>query len=217
VPIREVRLSAGAEFIVVICGEIMTMPGLPKVPSAEVIGLDAKGQIDGSVLFGLFPYIAVLLEQRGAGGLREAGFVLAGFALGGFVYIALIRLLLSRLGLYGVIRAGAAVAGLGFAALAFSVSWPVEMAIVFVIGLGFYMIHNALQTQATELAPTKRASAVAAHAFFFFLGQAIGPLIYRLGFDTAGVEATFISGGIVMVLTGIATAAGLKARTPALT
>ena len=47
VPVREVRLSAGAEFIVVVCGDIMTMPGLPKVPSAEVIGLDAKGQIEG--------------------------------------------------------------------------------------------------------------------------------------------------------------------------
>jgi formate--tetrahydrofolate ligase len=47
VPIREVRLSAGAEFVVVICGDIMTMPGLPKVPSAEAIGLDAKGQIVG--------------------------------------------------------------------------------------------------------------------------------------------------------------------------
>ena len=47
VPVREVRLSAGAEFIVVVCGDIMTMPGLPKVPSAEVIGLDAHGQIDG--------------------------------------------------------------------------------------------------------------------------------------------------------------------------
>jgi formate--tetrahydrofolate ligase len=47
VPIREVRLSAGAEFIVVICGDIMTMPGLPKVPSAEMIGLDDKGQIAG--------------------------------------------------------------------------------------------------------------------------------------------------------------------------
>ena len=47
VPIREVRLSAGAEFIVVVCGDIMTMPGLPKVPSAEVIGLDGKGQIAG--------------------------------------------------------------------------------------------------------------------------------------------------------------------------
>ena len=47
VPIREVRLSAGAEFIVVVCGDIMTMPGLPKAPSAEIIGLDAKGQIAG--------------------------------------------------------------------------------------------------------------------------------------------------------------------------
>ena len=47
VPIREVRLSAGAEFIVVVCGDIMTMPGLPKVPSAEVIGLDKKGLVQG--------------------------------------------------------------------------------------------------------------------------------------------------------------------------
>ena len=47
VPIREIRLSAGAEFIVVICGDVMTMPGLPKTPSAEVIGLDAAGQIQG--------------------------------------------------------------------------------------------------------------------------------------------------------------------------
>ena len=47
VPVREVRLSAGAGFIVVICGEIMTMPGLPKVPSAEVIGLNAEGFVEG--------------------------------------------------------------------------------------------------------------------------------------------------------------------------
>jgi len=46
-PVREVRLSAGAGFVVAICGEIMTMPGLPKVPSAEVIKLNAKGQIEG--------------------------------------------------------------------------------------------------------------------------------------------------------------------------
>jgi len=47
VPIREVRLSAGAEFIVVVCGEIMTMPGLPRVPSAEAIGLDENNEIKG--------------------------------------------------------------------------------------------------------------------------------------------------------------------------
>lgn len=47
VPVREVRLSAGAGFIVVICGEIMTMPGLPKVPSAEVIRLNDQGHVEG--------------------------------------------------------------------------------------------------------------------------------------------------------------------------
>ncbi|WP_424930502.1 formate--tetrahydrofolate ligase [Amaricoccus tamworthensis] len=47
VPIREVRLSAGAGFIVVICGEIMTMPGLPRVPSAEAIRINEEGLIDG--------------------------------------------------------------------------------------------------------------------------------------------------------------------------
>ena len=47
IPIREVRLAAGAEFIVMVCGDIMTMPGLPKVPAAEKIDLDAKGNIVG--------------------------------------------------------------------------------------------------------------------------------------------------------------------------
>jgi formate--tetrahydrofolate ligase len=47
VNVREVRLSAGAEFIVAICGEIMTMPGLPKVPSADSIDVDAQGRIVG--------------------------------------------------------------------------------------------------------------------------------------------------------------------------
>ena len=47
VPIREVRLSAGAEFIVVVCGEIMTMPGLPRIPAAEAIGLDENNEIAG--------------------------------------------------------------------------------------------------------------------------------------------------------------------------
>jgi len=47
VPIREVRLAGGAEFLVVICGEIMTMPGLPKTPAAERIRLDAEGKIEG--------------------------------------------------------------------------------------------------------------------------------------------------------------------------
>ena len=47
VPIREVRLSAGAEFVVAICGDIMTMPGLPKVPAANKIDVGSDGRIVG--------------------------------------------------------------------------------------------------------------------------------------------------------------------------
>jgi formate--tetrahydrofolate ligase len=47
VPIREIRLSAGAEFVVVVCGDIMTMPGLPKVPAANSITVDGRGRISG--------------------------------------------------------------------------------------------------------------------------------------------------------------------------
>jgi len=47
VNVREVRLAAGAEFIVMVCGDIMTMPGLPKVPSAEKIDVDGDGKVVG--------------------------------------------------------------------------------------------------------------------------------------------------------------------------
>ncbi len=47
VPVREIRLSAGAEFLVVICGEIMTMPGLPRVPAANSISVNEQGEIEG--------------------------------------------------------------------------------------------------------------------------------------------------------------------------
>ena len=47
VAIREINLSAGAGFIVVVCGDIMTMPGLPRVPAANSIDIDAKGEVVG--------------------------------------------------------------------------------------------------------------------------------------------------------------------------
>ncbi len=46
-PVRDVRLSAGAGFVVALCGDVMTMPGLPRVPAANSIGFDAHGDIKG--------------------------------------------------------------------------------------------------------------------------------------------------------------------------
>ena len=47
VPIREIRLAAGAEFLVVVCDKIMTMPGLPRIPAANAIHLNDDGEIEG--------------------------------------------------------------------------------------------------------------------------------------------------------------------------
>lgn len=159
--------------------------------------------VEGMCIFGLLPYMAVLLEARGAGGIREAGFVLAGLGFGGIIFTVAVKSLLQVLGgQMNLIRAGGVAAGLGLAAYPFAGSWPSECAAFVMTGLGFYMLHNSLQTQATELAPEARGAAVALHAFFFFFGQACGPILYQLGFASAGllsplpmlVAAAFMTG-----------------------
>jgi predicted MFS family arabinose efflux permease len=69
------------------------------------------------------------------------------------------------------------------------------------LGLGFYMIHNAIQTRATELAPQARASAMSLHAFAFFGGQSLGPIIYGVGAGLFGLPVTLaLAAGAIMVL-----------------
>lgn len=171
--------------------------------------------IEGILIFGLLPYIAALLEARGAGGLREAGFVIAGLGIGGLLYTGFVGAMLPRLGFMRLIRWGACVCGLGFAGLALAGVWPLEALAFVVIGVGFYMIHNSLQTLATELAPDARGAAVAAHAFFFFLGQAAGPVIYGLSLPAFGATATLIGAGAVMAMLGFGTSRGLELLAPA--
>ena len=59
--------------------------------------------------------------------------------------------------------------------------WPVEFANFALLGFGFYMLHAVIQIYASELAPAARGSAMALHSFFFFLGQAVGPVVYGVG------------------------------------
>ncbi|MFM8615405.1 MAG: MFS transporter, partial [Alphaproteobacteria bacterium] len=69
------------------------------------------------------------------------------------------------------------------------------------LGLGFYMIHNAIQTRATELAPQARGSAMSLHAFAFFGGQSLGPIAYGLGAMVFGLPVTLaLAGAAIMVL-----------------
>lgn len=171
--------------------------------------------VEGVCILGLVPYLAVLLEQRGAGSTREAGIVLAGLGAGGILFSALVRYLLHRLGgQMNMMRAGGAVAGLGLALYAAAPAVATEAAAFVVLGLGFYMLHNSLQTQATELAPAARGASVALHAFSFFAGQAVGPIAYRLGLGAVGPVLTILAAAATMAAIGFWTAHYLE-RHPA--
>jgi predicted MFS family arabinose efflux permease len=78
-----------------------------------------------------------------------------------------------------------------------------------VLGLGFYMLHNSFQTQVTEVAPSARASAVALHAFSFFVGQALGVVAVGFGLRALGLVATSLLAATIILAVGLAAAAVL--------
>jgi predicted MFS family arabinose efflux permease len=168
--------------------------------------------VEALAIFGVFPFVAPLLAESGTGGPAEAGLALAGFAVGGLVYSALVGWMVRRLGLSRMLVGGGLVAGLALSAVGAAHQWWVFAAAFVVLGLGFYMLHNSFQTQVTELSAEARGSAVALHAFSFFCGQALGPVLVQAGLNGAGQMTTFALCGALTVALG-AVAAWLMART----
>lgn len=169
--------------------------------------------VEGVLVFGFLPYIAILLEQRGAGGIKEAGFVLAGMGVGGVLYTIMVSKLLKSLGnMFNLIRVGGILTALGFVGVAAGPPWWGEAIAFVLIGFGFYGVHNSLQTQATELAPRNRGSAVSLHACFFFLGHAAGPPLYAAAFATAGTRPTLIAVIIAVPILSFMLASALASR-----
>lgn len=67
------------------------------------------------------------------------------------------------------------------------------------LGLGMFMIHNSIQTRVAEVAPRARGTAVALHAFHFFLGQTAGPVVFGLILHRAGAQTAFLVGGVILL------------------
>lgn len=169
--------------------------------------------LEGSFLYGIFPFIAVLLAARGEGRAAIAGVVIGGFAIGGFVYSAFVSLLLRRLGERGMMIGGGLLMASGLLIVAVGLDWPVEFATFLVIGLGFYSLHGVIQVYVTELAPSARGLAMALHGCSFFLGHAFGPVLYRFGFDHVGVPGMNAISATVLV--GVSLMCAAKLRRPA--
>ncbi len=160
--------------------------------------------LEAIAIFGIFPYVAPLLEERGGGGAAEAGLALGGFAVGGLVYSALVTWMLRKLGIGRILLGGGLFAGVALGMMGLGGNWQVDAIAMLLMGLGFYMLHNTFQAQVTEVAPGARASAVALHAFSFFCGQALGVVLTGFGLHNVGLTGTTSVAALIIVGVGLA-------------
>lgn len=167
---------------------------------------------EGILIFGVFPFVAPMLVPHGATGSLEAGIAISGFAVGGILYSLVVRRLVAGLGQWGMMRIGGAVAGLAYMLVATPLPWTAIAGLFVVAGFGFYMLHNTMQTQATELAPGARGSALALFASSFFLGQGLGPILGGPISDAYGFGTLFVLSGLLTVGLGIGAAWLIKSR-----
>lgn len=171
--------------------------------------------IEGCCVLGLFPFIASFLFDLGQTSLSIAGIVIAGFAIGGLFYTMTVSRLLPKIGVNGMIIGGGALVGLQLIVVAMGPEWRLQLLGLVFMGWGFYMIHGSLQVFASELSAEARATALSLHAFFFFMGQTVGPIAYGFGIQHAGKVPTLLTAGAVMIALGFVCAKLLRPMRPA--
>src|SRR5262245_53559140 len=171
--------------------------------------------LEALFLFGIFPYVAVLLQAGGERRAAIAGLVVAAFAVGGMAYSLSVRPLLRWFSQKQMMIAGGALAALGLFAVAPVPPWPVQAMAFGAMGCGFYMLHASIQVYVTEFAPSARSSAVAFHTFSFFIGAGISPILYGVGIERLGTVATLSIAGVGMALLGAVSAQLLVKHRPA--
>jgi predicted MFS family arabinose efflux permease len=162
--------------------------------------------LEGVAVFGLFPFVALLLVRAGEPRAAIAGLVIGGFSIGGVVYSLLVRLLMRRWQPKRLMIGGGMIAAFAFLIVAANPPWPVQLTAFLVLGIGFYSLHGSIQVEATELSVSARGAATSLHSLFFFLGHATGPVLYGLAFTRLGAGMAVVLGGLVMLFVGFMTA-----------
>jgi len=158
--------------------------------------------LEGMALNGCLPFIAPILSERGAGGPKEAGFIITGLALGALLFTFAVKRLLGVATRYRLMAFGGLLAFMAPLVLAFPLPWQIQAAFFTVAGFGYMMVHNSIHAEVSELTSTARASAFAMHSCALFVGQAIGP-IYFIGLsDLIGTADVLYVSALVMFLIG---------------
>jgi predicted MFS family arabinose efflux permease len=168
--------------------------------------------LEYSSMFGAFAYVGADLRQRFGLSYTRIGLIIGAFAVGGLIYAALVKQFVGRFGQTGLAAVGGMVIGIAYIALIAAPSALIAPVAVTFIGLGFYMLHNTLQTNATQMSPEARGTAVGLFSAALYLGQTFGVAAAAPVVDRYGAAPIFIVAGAAVLAVGLVFSMKLKKR-----
>lgn len=156
--------------------------------------------IEGALAFSALAFIPSHLHAAFHLSMPAAGAIVALYGVGGLLYSRCARRLLGRFGETGLAKLGGVCLGLAFTSVAFAPSWPWALPACLVAGFGFYALHNTLQTNATQMAPAARGTAMSLFACVLFLGQSLGILSAAWMVDRFSSSMAFAASAVGLFL-----------------
>jgi predicted MFS family arabinose efflux permease len=163
---------------------------------APVRWLLAIGICETFCFFGAYVFLGAYFRVRFDLSFTVIGLLLAGYGIGGLIYSSLVPWLLRRLRDRGLVTAGGTLGFALFAAIALAPEWIYTVPCIIGLGIAFYLVHNTVQTKATEVAPDARASAIALYASAWAIGQALGAAAGGTAVALIGYETTIGAFGL---------------------
>ena len=168
--------------------------------------------IESSTAWGAFAYVGADLHLRFGMSFTAIGLIVGTFGIGGLIYAASVQQLVNVLGQPGLAIFGGVMLALAYVTLAIGAAWWLAPLAVTAIGLGFYALHNTLQTNATQMTPQARGTAVAIFSSAIYLGQMLGVAASAQVFDRFTAVPLFAGAAIVLPLLAWWFASKLKGR-----
>lgn len=168
--------------------------------------------VEGAAGFGVLAIWASHLHRSLGLSLSLAGAIVALFGLGGVMYMAVGRHMIRRFGQQKLVLLGGLLVGLCALVLAFTPHWLPAVPASLLAGFGFFMFHNTMQANATQMAPGARGTAVSLFASSLFLGQSVGVVVAASLIAQIGTGAVVALGGAVMAAEGVFFAWALRRR-----
>lgn len=158
--------------------------------------------VEGMAVFGVLAFVPSYLHERFGLSLTSAGAMMGLFGIGGFTYTLFAQRFVKRFGEVGLALGGGLVMCASWTILTLAPVWEWALLTAYLVGFGYYLLHNTLQTNATQMAPEYRGTAVSLFASAFFLGQSCGVVVAAQVIAWSGANRLFAATALLIPLIG---------------